>query len=538
MMRSHPLCIFLAAAFLVMGSQVQGQALNWSWAYGIGLPLDYATDVCTVADGAVVGGRISGSPNFNGLAVPGVGVSAFAGHVDVLGNWSWVARSNHGWAETLSVDADPNGDILVGGAFRDTVFFGGTMLAKVPDTISISNNSFVARLDAAGNWLWATAFSGSCDNRLNYLSSGPSGSVLAIGTFCDSLAVGDTVLVSHGSNDVFVVKLDVNGDLLAAWSFGGTSTDVGWAVANDASGRMIICGQHNTGFGLGGTTLNGNLAGFIAQMDDDGQVLWSINMVPSGSGQAVPTDIAVLPDGRTVIAGLCSGAPVILGNDTISMAGSIWNSFLLCVDTMGTISWATSIVGAGMDQLSSLTVLGNGVLVAGQTSSNTLFVNGVGIAAAVTGFPPAALAFDSTGAVLWTLIGDGPDIGFWRDVAADTDGGVYFCGTVNGTIGLGPYTISSQRGLVAYASDLHTQVTALGTSTLQLIPVPASDHVRISGIPQGKGEVIIRALDGSLVYTGHHNGAELDVSRLPNGLYIVQVITGEEVHCARLVVAR
>ncbi len=58
--------------------------------------------------------------------------------------------------------------------------------------------------------------------------------------YSPSITFGSTTLTNAGGYDLFIVKYDVNGNVVWAKSAGGTNSDFGRGVAVDASGNTYI----------------------------------------------------------------------------------------------------------------------------------------------------------------------------------------------------------------------------------------------------------------------------------------------------------
>jgi len=104
--------------------------------------------------------------------------------------------------------------------------------------------------------------------------------------------------------DVLVVKLNAEGEPDPGWqvnprTFGGTLSDIGLAVAESPDGSLLVAG----------TAQNDRTAWldwFIAKLDPDGNFAstWPENPVVYGAaGDLSLTGLALLPDGRFVVAG-------------------------------------------------------------------------------------------------------------------------------------------------------------------------------------------------------------------------------------------
>lgn len=532
--------VFALALPLLGGLPVAAQAPDWLWAQACGSTLSRANAVDAASDGAVVAGDLSGTGSFGGLLLSGSQHSAFVGKVDPTGNWSWAIRTVGGWASATSVDLNTSDDVLVGGTFQDTVAFGASSLQFVPDTNQVANkNAFVARLDASGGWVWAVALQASQESRVRQVRFTAAGTALACGAFRDTLTIGDTMLVSHGDMDAFVVELDADGELLRAWHAGSSQADEAMSVMEDLNGRILVCGSHSSAFTIGDTTYAGanSYQGFAAALDGNSEVLWSRHF--GNDQQVICHDIALLEDGRSVVSGLYYNTALVVEEDTLPVAPAL-GTFLACLDGDGALEWTASVTGPSFNQVFGLESLGNGALAYGQVFANSLLINGAQVQGASSGGPPAAFAFDDQGNLSWTLIGNGPGIGFWDDASVAANGDLYFSGMVNGDIQLGTNAVSasSSKALVARTGDISTAMQESASGGLLAWPQPASDHVRLSGLPQGTRDMMIHAADGSYSSWMRLSDGLLDVSGLAAGCYIIQAVTARSVVSTRLVVAR
>jgi len=99
-----------------------------------------------------------------------------------------------------------------------------------------------------------------------------SGNPYITGTFDDSTTFGATTLTSQGGRDVYVAKLDTNGNWLWAISAGGADWDEGYAIAVDSNGYIYTTGYFDVSATFGTTTLisEGNYDVFIAKLSHEG----------------------------------------------------------------------------------------------------------------------------------------------------------------------------------------------------------------------------------------------------------------------------
>ncbi|HET9434440.1 MAG TPA: T9SS type A sorting domain-containing protein, partial [Chitinophagaceae bacterium] len=83
---------------------------------------------------------------------------------------------------------------------------------------------------------------------------------------------------------------------------------------------------------------------------------------------------------------------------------------------------------------------------------------------------------------------------------------------------------------------------------IRVLPNPASDHINLSFVPKysGSSKIIISALDGKrlieidygLTQAGNKYLKRIDMSKLANGIYIVQIINATKMTTKKIVVQR
>jgi len=78
------------------------------------------------------------------------------------------------------------------------------------------------------DWIWAKQAGGTIDDYGNSIAVDANGNIYVTGRFYGSSTFGTTNLTSSGGSDIFVAKLDINGNWLWAKKAGGTSDDYVW----------------------------------------------------------------------------------------------------------------------------------------------------------------------------------------------------------------------------------------------------------------------------------------------------------------------
>jgi hypothetical protein len=177
------------------------------------------------------------------------------------------------------------------------------------------------------------------------------------------LAVGETNSMGGGGLDLYVVKFDINGNVLWESTCGGSNFD-GFPRACEVSDGYIISGS-TMSFG------NGNLDIFVEKLDFNGNSVWS----KAWGGNNSDT----------------GGEPLLISNGDIWITGATGNDeILMRISPNGTFISATRN-GAASEIESTLSLTSGGP---------GLIVSGSGLFAGQ--FQPLLLGFNSSGGLIWS----------------------------------------------------------------------------------------------------------------------------------------
>lgn len=185
--------------------------------------------------------------------------------------WEW-AKGGGSYSIDYGYDVaiDKNGNSYITGKFHGRALFGNITLIS-NGTIE-SWDIFVAKLDTNGEWQWAVSAGGPKTDQGNGIAVDDEGNVYITGVFYDVALFGDTILASLGYLDVFVAKLDTNGDWQWAISAGGADWDEGYDISIDSNGYIYTTGYFDASATFGTTTLysEGYYDVFIAKLSHAG----------------------------------------------------------------------------------------------------------------------------------------------------------------------------------------------------------------------------------------------------------------------------
>ena len=124
------------------------------------------------------------------------------------------------------------------------------------------------------DWLWAKKAGGTSYDSSSSIAVDANGNSYVTGYFYGSATFGTTTLTSSGGSDIFVAKLDINGNWLWAKKAGGTDYDYGNGIAVDANGNSYVTGYFYGSATFGTTTLTSSseyyTVIYVAKLDING----------------------------------------------------------------------------------------------------------------------------------------------------------------------------------------------------------------------------------------------------------------------------
>jgi len=289
------------------------------------------------------------------LTNSGSGTSdAFIAKFDATGTIAWA--HSYGTAnadEARQVVPDDSGNVYFSGYFNAaSITIGGFTLTNNGD-----DDIFIAKADESGTIIWAKGIGSLNDNRPEGFMLDPSNNLVLTGGFTNApITIGTTIHTNAGNSDFFVVRVNSsNGSTYFSQAFGGSGQDDAQGLSiSAASGYIYVGGRFSSPtLVLGTTTLTNSNAGtneaFVMEINNSDVVSWAERFGGSAdeqvNGLLTPTGGA----NTLFVSGDFSGNTVVIGNDTLTNAGSgNADGFLISI-TNHIVNWAISVGGTGED---------------------------------------------------------------------------------------------------------------------------------------------------------------------------------------------
>ncbi len=397
-----------------------------------------------VLDGAgntYVFGDFTGQARFGDITLTSVGGhDLFLAKLDTSGRYLWVRQAGGSDGDSgVAARMDGAGNLYVAGGFNNTTTLGDTILSSAGQT-----DVYVAKLDADGNFLWARRAGGSGYDDAVALALDAAGNVHVTGTFVGPAEFGGITVAApeggyYGNGTLFLAKLDADGNFLRA---SAVATAYPAALAADGAGNVYLTGQINGPTAFGSTTLSPGRtgqAGFVSRLDADHNFLWTRPIGDGGTGHAVAVDAA----GNVFITGSANGV-THLGKIAFDSGGSRYypEMFLAKLDAGGEFLWARRMGGVNYyHSRSGLAVDGSGAAYWFNNFYGALNTRD----ATLYGYyaPLLVSKVDASGRTVWTRQAGGE---YQRAIAVDAVGNVHLLGRFSNSARFGDALITSAGG--------------------------------------------------------------------------------------------
>ncbi|HII67837.1 MAG TPA: hypothetical protein HA302_07530 [Thermococcaceae archaeon] len=299
----------------------KGGNVKWQKIYG-GSGSEWAISVATADNGDSI---VAGFTNSFGAGYD----DAWVLRLDANGNVKW-QKTYGGNDDDLirAVTTAPNGDIIATGY---TYSFGAGY-----------SDFWVLRLDENGNVKWQMTYGGNDEDYPVAIAVAPNGEIIVTGA---------TLSFGAGGTDVWVLRLDANGNVKWQKTYGGSADEEAYAVAVAENGDIIVAGD-TMSFGAGGADF------WVLRLDANGNIKWQ--KAYGGSGDEDAWAIAIVENGDIIVTG-----------ESNSFGAGYYDAWLLRLDANGNVKWQKTYGGIDNDDIARAVLIAENsdLIVAGATYS-------------------------------------------------------------------------------------------------------------------------------------------------------------------------
>lgn len=514
--------IFFLGLVFILHNNFYAQDYKFEWAVGMrdsvgastshgaegkSIGMDAAKNVYTV-------GSYSGSVGF----VPTPGLSFPSSNSTYI--YKQDSSGNDVWLKTLGISVrdlsvDSLGNTYICGFFTGTEDFDPGS-GVVNSTSNGGYDAFVLKLDSNGDFVWVKTFGGTSSDDAKSIAIDNVGNIYLTGYFQNTVdfdpGVGVYNITSVGGADIFIQKLDSNGNFIWVKSIGATNHEISRAITIDNLGNPIITGyfEDTVDFDPGAGVFNLTSAGgddvFLLKLDINGNFVWARAI--GGTGLSRGESVSCDKNNNIFITGYFDGTVDFdPGSGVTNITAQNTDCFIEKLDDAGNYVWVKVLSGHLNSSESIYVDDYSNVYTTGSFSGNIDFDPGPGTQSYISqgNRDIFILKFDSIGNYLSVITyGRYNSNSYGRDIIVDQYENIYATGKYNKNVDFdhGPNTYilngsasTTTNSRAAYVTKIHycpstynaIVVNHCGPYTAPSGAIYTSDGIYTDIIPNSKG---------------------------------------------------
>lgn len=377
--------------------------------------------------------------------------------------------------------------------------------------LQTTSDMWVGKLDSLGSLEWQKSLGGTGDERAKGLCQTSDGGFAIIG---ESWSNDGDVTGHNGSvdtSDVWVVKLDDQGNIQWQDSYGGTGYDIG-ADIKQTENRDYILGSDSWSSNGDVSQNKGFSDMWFTRIDSLGVIQWERSFGGSGSDRL--RSFQLTSDGGIIAIGFTTSDDGDISSNTSTILPAIW---VIKIDSIGNKEWDKCFSGVGfsLNQGNDIQNTPDGGFI---LNSYTNATNGN--IACTNGTAESWVAkLDNAGNVEWSHCYGGPGVEFGKTVRLTPDGGYLVSSITDGAGGLVSNHIGGTDCWIVKTDSLGNvewDGTYGGTeSEVLTTAIPTPDGGYILGAESGSNDVDVSGHHGAL---GDNDIWIVKLAPLPVGL--------------------
>lgn len=368
-------------------------------------------------------------------------------------NYEWAVQIGGNQEEIgRSIVVDKDNNIISSGTFFDTIDIDPGPGVSLLVSGGFADN-YIQKLDPNGNLIWGKAFSGNLAVVARTIATDVEGNIYLSGNFKGTTdfdpGPGVFTLTSNGQIDIFIVKLNGNGDFVWAKALSSPSFDRTFGLTTDqdlnvyASGYFADSIDINPGLGVDMRYAQGSFDAFVIKLDSLGDFVWANNF--GGTSDDIALNVVIDDSNNVIVGGYYSEVvdfdPGPAAYNLASNGG--YDIFIQKLDANGNLKWAISEGGPDDQSARALACDHEGNIYFTGNYMDTIDFDpstSVDFHASAGGVDIFLQKLNANGGYEWTKSIGGSYDERGRGIAVDEYGFVYVVGDFGDTVDFDPST--------------------------------------------------------------------------------------------------
>lgn len=212
---------------------------------------------------------------------------------------------------------------------------------------------WILKLDSSGNILWQNTIGGNDEEFLTDIALSMDGGYLLSGSSWSDIS-GDKTENSKGSTDYWIVKINMNGEVVWDKTIGGDNSDECYSVIPTNDNGYLLTGH--SGSGISGDKTEPNygesLDIWILKIDNSGNILWQNTIGGTGDEYMESPNTAIQTQDGGFLLGVSSASDA--GVDKSEDSRGSFDYWIIKTDLNGVVQWDKTIGGDQIDYARSI----------------------------------------------------------------------------------------------------------------------------------------------------------------------------------------
>ena len=270
--------------------------------------------------------------------------------VDEHGNYEW-SMTGGGIDDQVAqeVHCDIEGNIYIMGKFKSQISLSGQV-----ETSNGSFDMYIAKYQSNGDFVWLKTFGGPNSESIETMKI-KNDVILLGGRFYDYTILNNDTLFSQDGTDIFIAKMNLDGEFTNVMTAGGASVDKVSGVDMDISGNVYAVGDFYQNITFGDETFEaGDALGlYMIRLNSNLELSWAYQF--EGNDMRPNAKLAVSSDGSITVGGVFS-SNVSIGDEDYVTADFDEDIFVANFSNAGDVNWSRHYYSHSMEGIESLKV--------------------------------------------------------------------------------------------------------------------------------------------------------------------------------------